>query len=65
LTKFFATIPPEVLGRLVQTATDGAAREKSNEAPGLLHLMRRMNSEDARHGMAVLLDLLEGVGKGL
>ncbi len=65
LTKFFATIPPEVLGRLVQTATDGAAREKSNEAPGLLQLMRRMNSEDARHGMAVLLDLLEGVGKGL
>jgi uncharacterized protein YjgD (DUF1641 family) len=65
LTKFFATIPPEVLGRLVQTATDGAAREKSNEAPGLLQLMRRMNSEDARHGMAVLLDFLEGVGKGL
>ncbi len=65
LTKFFATIPPEVLSGLVQTATDGAAREKSNEAPGLLHLVRRMNSEDSRHAMAVLLDLLEGVGKGL
>jgi uncharacterized protein YjgD (DUF1641 family) len=65
LTKFFATIPPEVLSGLVQTATDGAAREKSNNAPGLLHLLRRMNSEDSRHALAVMLDLLEGVGKGL
>jgi len=27
--------------------------------------VRRMNSENSRHAMAVLLDLLEGVGKGL
>jgi uncharacterized protein YjgD (DUF1641 family) len=65
LTKFFATIPPEVLSGLVQTATEGAAREKSNKAPGLVHLLRRMNSENSRHAMAVMLDLLEGVGKGL
>ena len=65
LTKFFATIPPEVLSGLVQTATDGAAREKSNGAPGLLQLVKRMNSEDSRHAMAVMLDLLEGVGKNL
>jgi uncharacterized protein YjgD (DUF1641 family) len=65
LTKFFASIPPEVLSGLVQTATEGAAREKSNEAPGLLHLLRRMNSENSRHAISVMLDLLEGVGKGL
>jgi uncharacterized protein YjgD (DUF1641 family) len=65
LTKFFATIPPEVLSGLVQTATEGAEREKSNEAPGLLHLLRRMNSENSRHALAVMLDLMEGVGKGL
>lgn len=65
LTKFFATIPPEVLSGLVQTATDGAAREKSNQPPGLLQLVKRMNSEDSRHAMAVMLDLLEGVGKSL
>jgi uncharacterized protein YjgD (DUF1641 family) len=65
LTKFFATIPPEVLSGLVQTATEGAAREKSNEAPGLLQLVRRMNSAESRHAMAVMLDLLEGVGKSL
>jgi uncharacterized protein YjgD (DUF1641 family) len=65
LTKFFATIPPEVLSGLVQTATDGAAREKSNEAPGLFQLLRRMNSAESRHAIAVMLDLLEGVGKRL
>jgi uncharacterized protein YjgD (DUF1641 family) len=65
LTKFFATIPPEVLSGLVQTATEGAAREKSNEAPGLLQLLRRMNSAESRHAIAVMLDLLEGVGKRL
>jgi uncharacterized protein YjgD (DUF1641 family) len=65
LTKFFATIPPEVLSGLVETATKGAAREKSNEPPGLLQLLRRMNSADSRHAMAVMLDLLEGVGKSL
>jgi uncharacterized protein YjgD (DUF1641 family) len=65
LTKFFATIPPEVLSGLVQTANEGAEREKSNQAPGLLHLLRRMNSESSRHAIAVMLDLLEGVGKGL
>ena len=65
LTKFFASIPPEVLGSLVRTASEGAEREKANRAPGLLHLLRRANSENSRHAMAVTLDLLESVGKAL
>lgn len=65
LTKFFATVPPDVLNGLVQTATAGAEREKANEAPGLLQLLRRMNSENCRHTLAVMLDLIEGVGRGL
>jgi len=65
LTKFFASIPPEVLNSLVQTATQGAEREKAQRAPGLLQLIRRMNSEDSRHALAVMLDLVESVGKGL
>ena len=65
LTKFFASIPPEVLESLVRTATAGAEREKAQRAPGPLHLLRRANSEDSRHAMAVALDLLESVGKAL
>jgi uncharacterized protein YjgD (DUF1641 family) len=65
LTKFFASIPPDVLGSLVRTAMDGAEREKSQRAPGILQLLGRMNSENSRHAMAVTLDLLESVGKGL
>lgn len=65
LTKFFASIPPDVLNGLVETAVEGADREKAQRAPGLLHLLRRMNSEDSRHAIAVVLDLLESVGKAL
>jgi uncharacterized protein YjgD (DUF1641 family) len=65
LTKFFASIPPDVLDSLVHTAKEGAEREKSHEAPGMLQLLRRMNSEPSRHAIAVTLDLLESAGKGL
>jgi|ERR1700722_8947473 len=65
LTKFFASIPPEVLDSLVRTATEGAEREKAHRAPGVLQLLRRAGSEDSRHAIAVTLDLLESVGKSL
>ena len=65
LTKFFASIPPDVLNSLVETVDAGAQREKSHKAPGLLHLLWRLRNEDSRHAVAVALDLLEGIGKGL
>jgi uncharacterized protein YjgD (DUF1641 family) len=65
LTKFFANIPPEVLSSLVQAATEGAQREKSHKAPGFFELYRRLRHEDTRHALAVTLDLMESVGKGL
>jgi uncharacterized protein YjgD (DUF1641 family) len=65
LTGFFASIPPDVLNSLLQTAVKGAEQQKIGKAPGFLGLYRRMRSEDARHAMAVMLDLLEGVGRGL
>jgi uncharacterized protein YjgD (DUF1641 family) len=63
LTKFFATIPPDILSGLVKTATDGAERMQTGEAPTLLQLMRRFNSEDSRRALSVFADLLEGAGK--
>ena len=65
LTKFFASIPPEVLNSLVRAASEGAEREKAQRAPGVLQLMRRAGSENSRHAIAVTLDLLESVGKAL
>ena len=65
LTKFFASIPPEVLDSLVRTTVAGAEREKARPAPGMLQLLRRAGSEDSRHAIAVTLDLLESVGKSL
>ena len=65
LTQFFSNIPPEVLNNLVQAATEGAQREKSHKAPGLLELFRKLRHEDTRHALAVTLDLLASVGRGL
>jgi uncharacterized protein YjgD (DUF1641 family) len=65
LTKFFGSIHPDILNSLAQTAVQGANREKASRAPGMLHLLRRLRSENSRHAIAVALDLLEGVGKGL
>jgi uncharacterized protein YjgD (DUF1641 family) len=65
LTKFFGSIPPDILNSLVQAALQGANREKASRAPGMLHLLRRLGSENSRHAIAVTLDLLESVGKGL
>ncbi len=65
LTKFFGSIPPDVLSSLVNTVTAGAEREKARHAPGLFHLLRRLGSKNSRHAMAVALDLVESVGKGL
>jgi uncharacterized protein YjgD (DUF1641 family) len=65
LTKFFGSIPPDVLSNLVQTVMDGAEREEAHRAPGLLQLLRRLRSENSRHALAVALDLVEAVGKGL
>jgi len=65
LTKLFASAPPEVLKSLVDAVERGAQREKEHRAPGLLHLLNRMRSEDSRHAIAVTLDLLESAGKAL
>jgi uncharacterized protein YjgD (DUF1641 family) len=65
LTKFFASVPPDVLDSLVRTASEGAEREKAHRAPGVLQLLRRAASENSRHAIAVTLDLLESAGKAL
>ena len=65
LTKFFGSIHPDVLSSLVQTVTENTDKERAHRAPGLLQLLRRLRSEDSRHGLAVALDLLDAVGRGL
>jgi uncharacterized protein YjgD (DUF1641 family) len=65
LTQFFGAMPPEVLATLVQTVRAGAEREKPRAAPGLFHLIWRLRSKESRRAMAVGLDLLEGLGRGL
>jgi uncharacterized protein YjgD (DUF1641 family) len=65
LTKFFGSIPPDILNSLVQTVKEGAQREKTQRAPGVFKLLRKLRAENSRHALSVTLDLLESVGKGL
>ena len=65
LTKFFGSIPPDVLNSLVQIVIEGVDREKSHQAPGPWALLRRIRSANSQHALAVALDLVEAVGKGL
>ncbi len=65
LTKFFANLNSDVLDSLARTAVGGAEEEKGRRAPGSLQLLRRLNSENSRHALAVMLDLVKAVGKGL
>ena len=65
LSKFFASIPPNVLKSLLDTVSAGANREKAHKAPGLLSLLWRLRNEDGRHAASVVIDLFEGLGKGL
>lgn len=64
LTKFLASIPPDVLNGVIQTAGVSMKREKEQPAPSLLQLLRRLNSKSSRHAIAITLDLLESVAKG-
>jgi uncharacterized protein YjgD (DUF1641 family) len=65
LSKFFASIPPNVLKSLLDTVSAGANREKAHRAPGLLSLLWRLRNEDGRRAASVAIDLFEGLGKGL
>jgi uncharacterized protein YjgD (DUF1641 family) len=65
LTRFFGSIPPDILSSLVQAATEGAKREKKQRPPGVFELLHRLRSENSRHAIAVTLDLLESIGKGI
>ncbi len=62
LTNFFSRMPPEVLSSFVD-AIHATGRNKAQNAPGLLHLLWRLRSENSRRAASVGLDLLEAAGK--
>lgn len=65
LTRFLAGIPPEVLQTLIETVSTGAHRARSEDAPGFGRLLWRLRKRDTRQTLAVMMDLLEAVGKAL
>lgn len=65
LTKFFGSIPSDVLNSLAMTVVDGSHKKKAQKAPSLWQLFRRCREENTRFALSVILDLAESFGKGL
>jgi uncharacterized protein YjgD (DUF1641 family) len=65
LTKFFGSIPPEVLNSLAHAVIEGSQQKKAQKAPSLWQLFRRLREENTRYALSVILDLAESFGKGL
>jgi uncharacterized protein YjgD (DUF1641 family) len=65
LTKFFGSIPSEVLNSMAQTVIEGSQKKKQQKAPSLWQLFRRLRQPNTRHALGVMLDLAESFGKGL
>ena len=63
LTKLFASIPPELLTKLVDPVQSACSRDHAQPAPGTLQLLGRLRSEESRRAIAVALDLLESLGR--
>lgn len=65
LTKFFGSIPPEVVNSLSQAMAKGSQRKRLQKAPSLQRLFRRLGQDNTRYALGVILDLAESFGKGL
>lgn len=65
LTESFSAIRPEVLSGLVDAFQNAIESKQAKKAPGLLHLLWRLRSENSRRAAAVGLDLVEAVGNSL
>jgi uncharacterized protein YjgD (DUF1641 family) len=65
LTKFFGSIPPDVLNSLAHTVIEGSQKKKAEKPPSLWQLFRRLRHENTRYALGVILDLTESFGKGL
>jgi len=66
LAKVFGTIEPELMEKFASAVPDalaGAARAEEAKAPGFIGIMKIFRSENLRHGLSVVNNLLEAWGK--
>jgi len=66
LSKVLSSIEPELLEKFASAIPDalaGAARAEEGKAPGILGILKIFRSENLRHGLSVVNNLLEAWGK--
>jgi uncharacterized protein YjgD (DUF1641 family) len=65
LSKFFGSIPPDLLNSVAHTVIEGSEKRKTQKPPSLWQLFRRLRDENTRYALGVILDLAQSLGKGL
>jgi uncharacterized protein YjgD (DUF1641 family) len=65
LGKLLGSLPPEAVQSMLEAVTSATSRPAGQNPPGILELFRRMRTENSRRGLAVVLDVLEGFGRGI
>jgi uncharacterized protein YjgD (DUF1641 family) len=65
LGKLLGSLPPEAVQSIVDAMVSATSRPAGQTPPGILELFRRMRSEDSRRGLAVTIELLEALGRGI
>lgn len=58
------SLPPEAVHDMLDAVMSATSRPAGQNPPGILELLRRMRTENSRRGLAVALDVLEGLGRG-
>jgi uncharacterized protein YjgD (DUF1641 family) len=64
LGKLLGNLPPEALQSMLDAMISAMNRPAGQKPPGILELLRRMRSENSRRGLAVAIELIEGLGRG-
>jgi len=66
LARVFGSIEPELMEKFASAMPDalaGAARAEETKAPGFIGIMKIFRSENLRHGLSIVNNLLEAWGK--
>jgi uncharacterized protein YjgD (DUF1641 family) len=65
LGKLLGSIDPDTLHRLTEGLPAAAEQRPEENPPSLLGIFRKMSSKESRRALAVAVNVLESVGKGI
>jgi len=65
LSKVLSSVNPDVLHRVLSGVPEALAQKPEEDPPSLFAIFRRMSSKESRRSQAVIVKVLESMGRGL